>query len=379
MGKSLRISLVVIACLVGAAVGALALPVGDAAAADPTCPVSWPEQGYDGSLRQEDHGRVAYQDFFSDADGDRWFVIRSSDSNGYTTIRAYPATDDDYVANSPDEVCYLIVRKPGAAADSAEPTQLIFSREQEPAPQPIDPQAAIVQQLLQNAANFEYAIGKSGGSLKYTTIGEPLTFNLALANDSSSVDVLESLFEGLTEVSWLTGRVEPSLARSWEHSADGLTWTFQLRQDVRWHDGEPFTADDVVFTFNRIIYNEDIGTSDRAQFNFRIFDAASGTWREEPMTVRKVNDHAVQFHLPTPFAPFLRFMGTAIYPEHILEPHVAAGAFDTVWDINTDPAEIIGTGPFTITSYEPGQRRSPAPEPGLLAHRRPGQPPPVPG
>ena len=52
--------------------------------------------------------------------------------------------------------------------------------------------------------------------------------------------------------------MEPSLAESWEHSGDGLTWTFHLRDDVRWHDGTPFTAHDVEFTFNRIIYNDDI-------------------------------------------------------------------------------------------------------------------------
>ena len=111
----MRISIVIIACLVGAAVGALSFLVNDAAAADPACPGSWPEQGYDGPLQQKDRGRVTYQDCFTDSEGDRWFIIRSSDSNGYTTIRAYPATDNGYAANSPDEVCYLLVRKPGAA------------------------------------------------------------------------------------------------------------------------------------------------------------------------------------------------------------------------------------------------------------------------
>ena len=69
------------------------------------------------------------------------------------------------------------------------------------------------------------------------------------------------LFEGLTETSWLTDEVEPALAESWERSEDGLTWTFYLRKDVRWHDGYPFTAHDVDFTFNRIIYNHDIPAS----------------------------------------------------------------------------------------------------------------------
>ena len=351
MAKSIRISIVIIACLVGAAVGMLSIPARDAAAADPACPGSWPQPAGDG---------ISYQDFFTDSDGKRWFVIRSSDSNGYTTVRAYPATDDGYVANSPDEVCYLVVRRPGDAEDAAEPTQVVFPAEpEEPPPpvvQPIDPQAATVARLRKNAAAFQYAVGKRGGNRTYSTIGDPLTFNPALANDSASSGPLSYLFEGLTESSWLTGRIEPALAERWEHSADGLTWTFHLRPGVRWHDGQPFTAHDVEFTFNRIIYNDDVKASNRATFNFRIRDEATGQWREERMTVAALDAHTVRFQLPVSFAPFLRYMGADILPKHILEPHVDAGTFDTVWDINTDPTEVIGTGPFTIASYQPGER-----------------------
>ena len=100
----------------------------------PECPPDWPNQQYAGPLREKDHGRIQYQDYHTDFDGERWFVIRASDSNGYTTIRAYPASDDadgGYQADSPDQVCYLIVRKPGAAEDATEPDQVEFPREQE--------------------------------------------------------------------------------------------------------------------------------------------------------------------------------------------------------------------------------------------------------
>jgi len=221
-----------------------------------------------------------------------------------------------------------------------------------------------IAQLRLNAAGFEYAVGQPGGSLAVATISEPLTFNLALANDASSSGILGYLFDGLTETSWLTDEVEPSLAESWDHSEDGLTWTFHLRRDVTWHDGQPFTAHDVDFTFNRLIYNPDIDASSRASFQFRVFDEDSGAWRESPMTVTALDDYTVQCVLPVPFATFLRSMGTAIYPKHILEPHVDDGTFAEVWDIDTDPAEIIGTGPFTIASYVPGEaivlRRNPS-------------------
>lgn len=215
---------------------------------------------------------------------------------------------------------------------------------------------SITDQLRKNAEAFEYTIGKTGGALTIATISEPLTLNLALADDSGSTGILGYLFEGLTETSWLTDEVEPALAESWTHSDDGLTWTFSLRKDVTWHDGTPFTAHDVEFTFNRVIYNEEINSSDRATFNFRFLDEATGTWTEAEMTVKALDDYTIQCVLPVSFAPFLRSMGTAIYPKHILEPYVDDGTFNDVWDIDTDPAEVIGTGPFTIERYVPKER-----------------------
>ncbi len=213
----------------------------------------------------------------------------------------------------------------------------------------------VVAALRSNADGFEYAVGRFGGELTFATIGEPLTFNLALANDAPSSDVLGYLFEGLTDISWLTGEPQPNLAEAWDVSADGLEWTFYLRRDVRWHDGLPFTARDVEFTFNQIIYNEDIPTSTRAAFNFRLLDE-HGEWQVLPMTVEAIDDYTVRFVLPVSFAPFLRSMATAIFPQHVLQPSVDAGTFNEVWDINTDPSEIIGTGPFLIDQYIAGER-----------------------
>ena len=218
------------------------------------------------------------------------------------------------------------------------------------------PEADVVTTLQSNADEFEYRIGTPGGSVTYATISEPLTFNLALANDAGSSSYLGYLFEGLTEVSWLTDEVEPALAESWKHSEDGLTWTFHLRRDVTWHDGHPFTAADVEFTFNRVIYNDDVASNDRAAFTFRFPDPQSGEWQEAPMTVTVVDDYTVQFVLPVSFAPFLRSMGQSIYPKHILEPAVDAGTFNETWGLDTHPSEIIGTGPFTIEEYVPGER-----------------------
>ncbi len=227
----------------------------------------------------------------------------------------------------------------------------------QPTPTPLPAvQAAIVERLNRNAEEFDYSSGKQGGTLTSATLSEPLTFNLAIATDASSSGVLSYLFEGLTETSWLTDEVEPLLAESWQHSDDGLTWTFYLRKDVQWHDGQPFTAHDVDFTFNSIIYNDDIPATSRASFNFRYIDEETGEWEEAPMTVTALDDYTVQCVLPVPFAPFLRSMGTAIYPSHILKEYVDDGTFASIWGIDSDPSEVIGTGPFTIESYVPGER-----------------------
>ena len=98
------------------------------------CPSDWPDQSYVGPLLKSDRGTIDYQGFHTDGEGEEWYIIRSSDSNGYTTVRAYEADDSysgGYRVGSPDEVCYLMVRRSEAEADAAEPSQVVFQKEQE--------------------------------------------------------------------------------------------------------------------------------------------------------------------------------------------------------------------------------------------------------
>ena len=103
------------------ALGTFAIYADTAHARTPDCPSSWPAE--------------PVEQFFTDSDGAEWFVIRSADSNGYETVRAYRADDRyqvGYAPGSPDEVCYLLVRRRGHAEDLAEAQQLVFRVEQEP-------------------------------------------------------------------------------------------------------------------------------------------------------------------------------------------------------------------------------------------------------
>jgi len=187
---------------------------------------------------------------------------------------------------------------------------------------------------------------KYGGHLVLATTSDPKSFNDIIAKETSTSTVTSLLFEGLTTTNALTTQVEPHLAQSWEVSEDGLTWTFYLRRDVQWFDGEPFTADDVVFTFNDLIYNPDIASSSKDVF----------TIDGEIFQVKKIDDHTVQFTLPVKFAPFLRGMSQAILPKHILQKSVEDKKFNFTWGIDTLPQDIIGTGPYQLADYRPGDR-----------------------
>ncbi|MDP8265409.1 MAG: ABC transporter substrate-binding protein [Candidatus Aceula meridiana] len=187
---------------------------------------------------------------------------------------------------------------------------------------------------------------KYGGQLVYATSSDPRSFNPVVAKETSTTAITGYLFEGLTRTNGETLKVEPNLAYKWDVSVDGLSWTFYIRKDIVWSDGAPFTADDVLFTFNDLIYNKDIPSSSRDIF----------TIDGKEFIVKKIDDYTVRFDLPMKFAPFLRSMGTGIMPKHKLHESVKNNTFNFTWGIDTPVSEIVGTGPYLIDLYQPGQR-----------------------
>ncbi len=194
--------------------------------------------------------------------------------------------------------------------------------------------------------SFSPTAGTEGGTLYFILNGDPKTLNPALAQETTSTAVIGDLFSGLTRLDLKTMEVKPDLALRWEVSEDGRVWTFYLRRDVRWSDGTPFTADDVVFTFNEIYYNDSIPTPTRDIL----------TVKGRKIKVEKIDRYTVRFILPEPFAPFLNALSAEILPKHKLERFVREGTFNTAWNVNTDPSEIVGTGPWVIKEYVKGQR-----------------------
>ncbi len=212
----------------------------------------------------------------------------------------------------------------------------------QPSSSPVPPAAPTV-----STVEYKPQIGRRGGHLIVSSIANPKSFNPVIAQETSTTAITQYIFDGLTRVSGITDEVEPGLAKSWDVSPDGLTWTMHLREDVKWNDGVPFTADDVVFTYKQLVYNKDIPTSSRDVF----------TIEGKEFEVVKVDDHTVTFTTPSKFAPFLRGLALQeIMPKHILEEPVAKGEFNSTWGVDAKPEEIVGTGPFMLERYEPSQR-----------------------
>lgn len=191
------------------------------------------------------------------------------------------------------------------------------------------------------------APGIPGGRFVIGEVGDPKTFNPITANESSSLDISRFMFWGLLNFDVPTQEVKPGLAESWTNSPDGKTWTFKLRKNLRWSDGEPLTADDVVFTWNDLIYNPKIDNVMRDPF------VVNG----KEFTVTKIDDLTVQVVTPEIYAPFLVAFGAGvpIMPKHALAQSVADGSFASTYGINSDPSQIVGSGPFRLKEYKAAQ------------------------
>ena len=185
--------------------------------------------------------------------------------------------------------------------------------------------------------------GIRGGQFIICELREPKTFNFLVADELSSRYIGRFMFWGLLNFDVPTQTVKPALAEFWTNSPDGKTWTFRLRKNMRWSDGMPLTADDVIFTWNDIIYNPQIPNPLRDEF---IIDG-------KKFIVTKLDDLTVQVVTPEVYAPFLQAFGydVPIYPKHILAQYANAG-FPSAYGVNWNPKDIICDGPYCLKEYK---------------------------
>ena len=192
-------------------------------------------------------------------------------------------------------------------------------------------------------------IGKFGGEMIESTIGEgPKTFNPFNCKDNISSQLSSVMYDGLLTSDPITGQPIPKLAKSFSISPDGKTYTIKLRHGVKWSDGKPITADDVVFTWRDIIF---AGLGDTSTRDSLVID-------DKLPTVKKIDDYTVIFTIPKPFAPFVRMLSTSIAPKHFFISAVKNGSvdFDTFLSTNTKPSDFVVSGAFKLKEYVPAQR-----------------------
>ncbi len=175
---------------------------------------------------------------------------------------------------------------------------------------------------------------------------EPKTLNPVTALDIASREVIGLTTAPLVRINGRTHGTEAALARSWTTSEDGRRFTVNLRRGLRFSDGQPVDADDVVFSFQAYL------------------DSANGSPQrdllivgETAIAVRRVDAHTVVLELEQPYAAAERlFDGIAILPRHRLAPAQVEGNLARAWGLESDPGTIAGLGPFRFKSHVPGER-----------------------
>jgi peptide/nickel transport system substrate-binding protein len=189
-------------------------------------------------------------------------------------------------------------------------------------------------------------VGKRGGRLVVALRGEPKTLNPLIAADTRSREVIGIMQADLVHINRATQLTEPALAKSWKISPDGLQYTVVLRQGLRFSDGQPLDADDVLFTF-RVYLDETVHAPQRDLLNI------SG----KPITVRKLDARTVVFQLPQAYGVGERlFDGLAILPRHLLEKPYQEGKLGQTGTLATAANQWAGLGPFRLKEYIAGQR-----------------------
>ena len=203
-------------------------------------------------------------------------------------------------------------------------------------------QGAVAPDLLRSDGEA----GKRGGRLVFALHSEPKTLNPVTAVDTPSHEVIGRLTADLIHIDRDTQRTRPALARAWTVSPDGRHYTLELRRGLRFSDGHPFDADDVVFSFQ--CYLDERNAS--PQRDLLIVDG-------KPIVARKLGPYRVAVDLEQPYAAAERlFDSLAMLPRHLLEKAQREGRLAEVWGLGTPPPEIAGLGPFRVKAYTPGDR-----------------------
>ncbi|MFI6574959.1 ABC transporter substrate-binding protein [Nocardiopsis sp. NPDC050513] len=166
------------------------------------------------------------------------------------------------------------------------------------------------------------------------------TFNPFVAQLAVTTNVLGHVYDTLVTVDPETNEPAPALAQEWEASEDGLTWTFRLRDDVVFTDGEPLTADDAVWTLTTIMEESAAAV-------------ASGSYVAGFESVTAEDDRTVVVELAEPQAT-MESLAVPIVPRHVWEP-ILEEEGDAFSDYTNEAFPVVGSGPFVLVGHEAGE------------------------
>ena len=189
---------------------------------------------------------------------------------------------------------------------------------------------------------------KQGGEIVITYKDDVATLDPAIGYDWQNWSMIKSLFDGLMDYEPGTTKLRPELAESYEISEDGKTFTFKLRQGVKFHNGREMTADDVKYTLDRV--TNPTTQSPGAGFfaSIKGYEDVAGGKAESLSGVTVVDPHTVKIELSRPDATFLHVMAlnfSHVVPKEAVEEHGA--------DFGKHP---VGTGAFKMAEWTLGQR-----------------------
>jgi len=186
--------------------------------------------------------------------------------------------------------------------------------------------------------------GTRGGNLVLAVDGDPDTFNQMLTSGLANISITKRISAGLVRVNRTNLQLEPALAARWEADETGQTYTVHLRRGVRFSNGDSFTADDVLFTFE-VLADPNVASQMGGQIE------VDG----KPPSVTKIDDFTIQLSFPRPVGMGLRMLDSIpILPKsQLLEPY-REGRFGDAWGPTVNPKAVAGLGPFRLKEYERG-------------------------
>lgn len=193
----------------------------------------------------------------------------------------------------------------------------------------------LVALAITSSGRFYTPVARSGDTYVEAMVGAPRLLNPLLATSDSERDLTHLLFSGLTRVDE-RGEIAPDLASGWESSPEGRVYTFTLKPNLRWHDGEALTADDVFFTLSTLLRSPE----------FRGDPLRAAPWRD--VEVSALTPQVVRLTLPLADASFLQYTTQGILPRHLWSGVKVADL--ALSNLNRFP---VGSGPWRSLSGSP--------------------------